>query len=203
MTQFILFALLIILPLGGLTTEQAASQHQAHHSSMPSWPGMSELEQLLNAQFELLNGENETVTEQDFRGQYLLLSFGFSHCKHVCPTTLQNWALMMKKLPDAKAARLQPIMITLDPERDSPAHIDQYSKLFNPTFLGLSGSLEQIAKTAENFRVSYHKVAVGDDYQINHSSLSFLIDPNGQVIDYFGFGTPSQQLAEKIAVRIP
>ena len=179
-----------------------ADTHQhSHNHGQDTWPQYTD-QPIISAHFELVNGDNHTVTEKNFHDQYLLIGFGFRHCKHVCPTILQDWALMMKQLPASKAAALQPLMISLDPERDSPQQMDRYSKQFNPRFQGLSGSPTQIAKVAKNFRVSYQKVGPADNYQINHSSLSYLVSPEGQVIDYFGFGTPPQQLAEKISKHL-
>ena len=204
MTKTLLLILLVAAsPVGLAQTVDEHQHHQHPATEQSSWPAGAGPEQLLEARFELINGSNETVTEQGYRGRYLLIGFGFSRCKHVCPTILSDWAQMMNELPDAKARQLQPLMITLDPERDSPEHMDQYAKLFNPGFQGLSGSADQIARTAENFRVTYQKVPIGDDYQINHTSMTYLVDPRGQVIDYFGFGTPSLQLAERIAGYIP
>lgn len=201
MIKLLLLILLGVAPVAAPL--YAAGEHQHHqHSPSTTWPVDPGSDELLDARFELLDGRGETVTEEDYRGRYLLVSFGFSHCKHVCPTILSDWARMMKTLPEAKAAQLQALMITLDPERDDPAHMDQYAKLFNPEFQGLSGSPEQIAGAAKNFRVTYHKVPAGDDYQINHSSLSYLVDPQGRVIDYYGFGIPSEQLADSIASHI-
>jgi protein SCO1 len=205
MTRTFLLVLLIALPRVAIA--QQGDQHQHHQHNPPgdsAWAVGSASEQLLEASFALVNGDNEIVTEQDFRGRYVLISFGFSRCKHVCPTILRDWAKTVEALPPDKAARLQALMISLDPERDSPQHMDQYSKLFNPDFQGLSGTTEQVARAAENFRVSYQKVPIGDnDYQINHTSMSYLVDPQGEVIDYYGFGTPSQNMADSIAGHIP
>lgn len=198
------YSLLFALCLA-VQAQAADSQHPVGHDhpAAPAWPVQADSEILLKASFELLNGRNSVVTERDFRGRYLLLSFGFSSCKHVCPTILRDWSRMMALLPEAKAGHLRAVMISLDPERDSPEHMDRYSKSFDPRFIGLSGSTQQVARAAENFRVTYHKVPVGDDYQINHTSMSYLVDPQGQVIDYFGFGTSSERLAEAIAHHIP
>jgi protein SCO1/2 len=198
-----IFLLLAQSTIGLTQSKNGHAHHQHPAEPAPSWTTASNPEDLIKVQFELINGKNQTVTEKDFRNQYLLISFGFSSCTYVCPTILSDWAKMFKELPEKKAKQLQAIMISLDPERDSPEHMDQFSKLFNPGFQGLSGSTKQIAHTAKNFRVTYHKVDIGDDYQINHSSMSYLVDPQGKLIDYFGFGMPNQQLAEKIAAHIP
>lgn len=176
--------------------------HPHHTSPQVGWTADASAQQLVTTRFELVNGEGRIVSERDYRGRYLLLGFGFSHCHHVCPTTLRDWAAMMADLPPEKAAQLQVVMVSLDPERDSPQLMDRYSKQFDPRFQGLSGSPAQIAGIADNFRVSYHRVPVGEGYQINHSSMSYLISPEGEVVDYFGFATPSAELAAAIASHI-
>jgi protein SCO1/2 len=203
MARYLLFSLLIAVSLTTLAQEHGNHQHHQHtQPATPAWLAEGDLEQLLKAKFELLDGREETVTEQDFRGSYLLIGFGFSSCAHVCPTTLQNWARTVDLLPAEKAARLQVLMISLDPERDSPEHMDQFVKRFNPDFHGLSGSADQVARAAKNFRVTYHKVPVEESYQINHTSLSYLVDPRGEVIDYYGFGTPITEMANSLAGHI-
>ncbi len=203
MFRNLLFILSVAVSPMAAAQEGGGHQHHQHmEHAGPSWPAGSDADRLLTAEFELVNGRNEIVTEQDFRGRYLLVGFGFSHCAHVCPTILRDWAAAVELLPRDKAGYLQAVMISLDPERDSPEHMDRYVRLFNPDFHGLSGSPEQVARAAENFRVTYHKVPVGDDYQINHTSMTYLVDPRGEVIDYYGFGTPSPQLAASIAGHI-
>ena len=178
-------------------------QHLLHATERPAWLGEAHRATLINAAFELVDGSNRSVTEQDFHGRYLLIGFGFSHCKFTCPTLLRDWAKMMRLLPESKSRQLRAVMVTLDPERDTPEKFDAFCKGFDRSFIGLSGSTGQIENTANNFRVTYHKVPVDDDYQISHSSVSSLVDPEGRVIDYFGFGTPAEDLAGRIAVHVP
>lgn len=203
MSRLLLISLFVAVSLTASAQDYDSHQHHQHMNPVaPEWLTEGSAEELLKAEFELLDGRNGIVTEQDFRGSYLLIGFGFSNCAHVCPTTLQDWALAVDLLPTETAARLQPLMISLDPVRDSPENMDQFVKRFNPQFQGLSGSPDQIAQAAENFRVTYHKVPVGESYQINHTSLSYLVDPQGRVIDYYGFGTPIRQLADSLAKHI-
>jgi len=197
MYKLLLAVLFVAVSLAAVAQDHGDHQHHQHTAPVaPAWLEDDSAKELLKAEFELLDGRNEIVTEEDFRGSYLLMSFGFSNCAHVCPTTLQDWALALDLLPTETAARLQVLMISLDPERDRPEHMDQFVKRFNPQFQGLSGSPDQVAKAAKNFRVTYHKVPVGESYQINHTAVSYLVDPQGEVIDYYGFGTPIRQLAD-------
>ena len=158
----------------------------------------------LEARFELQAADGSIVTESDFDGQYLLIGFGFTHCAHVCPTLLSSWAQAVKKLSKEKQGKLQGIFISLDPQRDTPAITDSYSKNFDPRFVGLSGNTEQIETITKNLRISYVRVPLGgDSYKIDHTSISYLVSPAGKAIELFGFGIASTEIAEKISALIP
>ncbi|MBS0560233.1 MAG: SCO family protein [Proteobacteria bacterium] len=134
--------------------------------------------------FALTDGNGKTVTDADFRGKYLLVYFGYTFCPDVCPTTLTAVADAIDRLgPDGK--RLQPVFITVDPARDTPAAVKQYVASFGPEFVGLSGSADQIAKVAREFRVYYapHRTGPGpNDYTMDHSSILYLMGPDGTFV---------------------
>jgi protein SCO1 len=135
--------------------------------------------------FALIDGDNKTVTDKDFRGKFMLVYFGYSFCPDVCPTTLNEIAEAMDKLGPT-SARVQPIFITVDPRRDTPAVIKQYASAFTPKLLGLTGSPEQIAQVAKEYRVYYaeHRTGPGpNDYSMDHSSILYLMGPDGQFIE--------------------
>jgi protein SCO1/2 len=131
--------------------------------------------------FTLQNGSGKTVTDRDFRGQYMLVYFGYTFCPDVCPTTLTAVADAMDKLgPDA--SRIRTVFITVDPKRDTPAVVGQYAAAFGPNVVGLTGTPEEIAKAAKAYRVYYaeHRTGSGpNDYVMDHSSVLYLMDPNG------------------------
>jgi protein SCO1/2 len=131
--------------------------------------------------FSLRDGNGRAVTNTDFRGKYMLVYFGYTFCPDVCPTTLNAVADAMDKLGPA-AARVQPLFITVDPARDTPAVVRQYAASFGPSIVGLTGSAEEIAKVAKEYRVYYaeHRTGSGpNDYSVDHSSVLYLMDPNG------------------------
>ncbi len=135
--------------------------------------------------FTLVDGDDKPVTDQDFRGKFMLVYFGYSFCPDVCPTTLNEIADAMDRLGPT-AARVQPIFITVDPRRDTPAVIKQYAANFSPRLLGLTGTPEQIAKVAKEYRVYYaeHRTGPGpNDYSMDHSSILYLMGPDGQFIE--------------------
>ncbi len=134
--------------------------------------------------FSLVDGDGHTVTNQDFRGKYMLVYFGYTYCPDVCPTTLNAVAEALDKL-GKQADRLQPLFITIDPRRDTPAVMKQYTASFTPSLLGLSGTPEQIAAVAKEYRVYYaeHRTGPGpNDYSMDHSSILYLMGPDGRFI---------------------
>ncbi len=134
--------------------------------------------------FTLVSGDGHIVTDRDFRGKYLLVYFGYTYCPDVCPTTLNAVAGALDRL-GKKADRLQPLFITVDPRRDTPAVIKQYTAAFSPRLEGLTGTASQIAAVAKEYRVYYaeHRTGPGpDDYSMDHSSILYLMGPDGRFI---------------------
>src|SRR4051794_34213959 len=134
--------------------------------------------------FSLVDGDQRPVTDQTWRGKYMLVYFGYTFCPDVCPTTLSNVADALDKL-GGKADRVQPLFITVDPKRDIPAVVKQYAAAFGPRFIGLTGSPEQIAAAAKAYRVYYaeHRTGTGtEDYSMDHSSVLYLMGPDGRFI---------------------
>jgi protein SCO1/2 len=134
--------------------------------------------------FSLIDGDRGPVTDQTWHGKYLLVYFGYTFCPDVCPTTLSNVADALDRL-GPKADRLQPLFITVDPKRDTPAVVKQYAAAFGSRIVGLTGTPEQIAAAAKAYRVYYaeHRTGPGpDDYSMDHSSVLYLMGPDGRFI---------------------
>lgn len=134
--------------------------------------------------FTLQDGNGKPVTDRDFRGKYMLVYFGFTFCPDVCPTTLSAMADAMDKLGTA-AGRVQLLFITVDPKRDTPSVVKQYAAAFGPRVQGLTGSEDEIARVAKEYRVYYaeHRTGPGpNDYSMDHSSVLYLMGPNGAFI---------------------
>lgn len=147
-----------------------------------SGSGMSNT--LVGGPFTLQDGDGAQVTDRDFRGKYMLVYFGYTFCPDVCPTTLNEVADALERL-GPKGAKLQPIFITVDPKRDTPAVVKQYAAAFTPRLIGLTGSPEQIAQVAKEYRVYYAERPTGPgpgDYSMDHSSVIYLMGPDGKFI---------------------
>jgi protein SCO1 len=128
--------------------------------------------------FALTDGDGQQVTDQTYRGKWLLVYFGFTSCPDVCPTGLSNIAGALQQLgPDAE--RVQPLFITVDPERDTVAMMKDYVAAFDKRIAGLTGTPEQIAAVAREYRVYYKRVGEGDDYTMDHSVVLYVMDPDG------------------------
>lgn len=148
------------------------------------WLNQGGTASLVGGPFTLQNGDGKTVTDRDFRGKYVLVYFGYTFCPDVCPTTLSEVANALDRL-GAKADRLQPIFITVDPKRDTPDVVKQYAAAFTPRLIGLTGTPEQIASVAQTYRVYYaeHRTGAGpNDYTMDHSSILYLMGPDGRFI---------------------
>jgi protein SCO1/2 len=133
--------------------------------------------------FSLVDGTGKIVTDRDFRGKFLLMYFGYTHCPDVCPTTLAAMGAAMDKLPAADRGHVVPVFITVDPARDTPAVVGTYVHAFGPEFVALTGSAASIAAAEREYRVYAQKhVLDGGDYAMDHSSVIYVIAPDGQFV---------------------
>ncbi|MBE0589331.1 MAG: SCO family protein [Hydrogenophaga sp.] len=130
--------------------------------------------------FTLIDFNGQSRTLADFSGRVVMLYFGFVQCPDVCPTALTRAAAVKQQL-GADAAQLQVIFVTVDPERDTPELLRDYMAAFDPSFMALTGSPEQIKAVADEFRVYYKKVPTGSTYTLDHTALSYLFDREGHI----------------------
>ncbi|MBL8628036.1 MAG: SCO family protein [Rhodospirillaceae bacterium] len=132
--------------------------------------------------FALIDTAGEKVSLANYRGKWLLVFFGFTNCPDVCPTAMLNVSATLRELGD-KANDVQPIFITVDPERDTPVILKDYLANFGDHIAGLSGSAEDIAAVAKAYGVFYRKRPMeGDDYTMDHSTALYLVAPDGRYV---------------------
>lgn len=149
--------------------------------------------------FELVDQTGKTVTDADFKGKLMLIYFGYTYCPDACPTALGVMAAAIGKL-DVAGERVAPILISIDPERDTPAALKDYVGNFHPRLVGLTGSAEQVAKAAKAYRAFYQKQpgAGGADYLMDHSTLIYLMGAEGQFLTFFGPQVTPDEVAEAL-----
>lgn len=150
----------------------------------------------------LLQDHNgRVVSDQDFRGRFQLLTFGYTSCPDVCPTTLLEMAALMKSLGE-DAKRVQPLFVTVDPERDTAAVLKAYVGNFDSRILALSGSPELTRKVADNYKVRFEKVrepgAAAGHYVIDHTAGMYLLGPDGRFLAKFAYAMPVAELSRRI-----
>jgi protein SCO1/2 len=135
--------------------------------------------------FALTDQDGNAVTLSGLRGKLVLMTFGFTHCPNVCPTTLANLAQVCRELPTADQDRVRVLFITVDPARDTPRALKDYVGFYAPGFMGLTGSADGIAKVAKDYGAFYEAVlqesqVAGNYYTFNHSAYVYLINPEGR-----------------------
>ncbi len=153
------------------------------------------------AEFDLTAQNGARVRLSDFRGKMVLLYFGYTNCPGICPTTLAEVDQALKALGAAKAARVQVMMISVDPERDTPERLRAFMAHFNPAFIGLTGTPKEITAVASRYGIYYRKgeQTEGGGYVVDHTSMVIVVDPAGHVRLLFPFGTAVRDMASDLA----
>lgn len=186
-----LCALLLTLAVAGPVAAQAANSLQLLKDESVG----------IIPRYLLQDPNGRSVTNEDFRGRFQLLAFGYTYCPDICPTTLVEMAAILKQLGE-QAVRVQPIFITVDPERDSGKVLKTYTEFFDPRILGLTGPPALVRRAADNFKIRYAKVLASGkdnkDYAVDHSAGMIFLGPDGQLIKKFAFATPVTEISKQI-----
>ena len=151
--------------------------------------------------FSLVDHHGKSLTEADFRDRYMLVYFGYTFCPDVCPTSLTAMADALNIL-GSEADDVVPVFITVDPERDTPEHLNMYVGHFHPRLVGLTGSAEQVKAAAKVYRVYFAKAredgADADEYLMDHTSIVYLMGPDGEFRAHFTHETDAEAMAKRI-----
>jgi protein SCO1 len=155
---------------------------------------------LIGGPFSLIDTTGRPVTDKDFQGRYMLVFFGYTFCPDVCPASLQVITAALDQLgPEANA--ITPVLITLDPARDSPEKLAAYLKSFHPRFVGLTGSAEQVKAAVKAYR-AYAKIVPDErnpaDYTLDHTSIVYLMNPAGNMVAFAPDATKVDVLVAQI-----
>lgn len=144
--------------------------------------------------FELADRDGKLVHAEDFRGRYVVLAFGYTHCPYVCPTLALNIGTALAD-SDKKAVG---IFVSVDTERDTPAVNDDYASKFGTEMMGLGGSYEQISAAAANFKVRYAVTKSQSAYTVQHTANIYVIDPRGELVDVLPSDTPANDIEQAL-----
>jgi protein SCO1/2 len=154
--------------------------------------------------FALQDGKGQTYTMADFKGRFALVFFGFTNCPDVCPTTMSEVAQVMDDL-GARADRVQPLFISIDPERDRRQGLGEYVAAFHPAILGLAGDDAATRDAASSFKIHFSREddpAAPDGYTMSHSPGLYLVGPDGEWLRQFAYETPAAEILADIEKRI-
>jgi len=162
----------------------------------------SQGEALIGGPLRLIDQDGKERRAADYRGRFMLVYFGYSTCPDICPTTLAVMADSLDRL-GAKASRIVPIFVTIDPERDTPKVLKAYLKAFSPRFVGLTGDAKDVAAAARAYRVYYKKVPFkGGGYAMDHSSHIYLMGPDGKFIADYDETLGPHRLADALKTQL-
>ena len=153
------------------------------------------------ADFTLMSSKGEPMSLSDFRGQYVMLYFGYTFCPDVCPTTLNDLKRMMEALGPKRAENVQVVMVSVDPERDTAEQLGSYLPYFDPSFLGMTGTVEEIQPIASQFGIFFerHEGTSAAGYLVDHTAVVTVVDSKGYVRMVFPYGTSGEDMAADMA----
>lgn len=171
------------------------------------WPAANQVSSEASMDFEpafaLADGEGNLRTSAEFRGKFLLVFFGFTNCPDVCPTTLTEVAQVMDGL-GADAGKVQPLFISVDPERDRKLGLNAFTAAFHPAIIGLAGTDAETRAAAQSFKIFFEReadAAAPEGYTMSHSPGLFLVDPEGAWLRQFTYGTAATEILADLQSR--
>lgn len=190
-------ALLLVVAIVGVALFWHPVPDKAPHATLPAANAAS------GGDF-ILQSAAGPLALTDYRGKVVLLYFGYTYCPDICPTALAATALGLSALAPAELAQVQTIFISVDPERDTPARLKEYAAFFHPSILGATGTPQEIAEVARRYGASYarQEIAGASSYVVDHSSLTYVIAPDGRLVGTLPHAAPAAAVVAAIRQQI-
>src|ERR1700724_4063489 len=196
--RFVLAAVLLV----SLVIRGAGALRALAHRDTPRGVAGTLLGSAIGGPFRLVDQNGNTITDADLKGKWSLVYFGYTHCPDACPTALNDISIALEDLGTQRDA-VRPVFITVDPERDTPEALKAYVTSFDAPILALTGTADQIANAAKGYRVYYAKhPEAGGDYSMDHSSVIYVMDPEGRFTASFTHESAPEQLSERLKQQI-
>ena len=158
---------------------------------------------LIGGPFSLVDHHGKNVTQEDFRGKYMLIYFGYTYCPDICPMELQIMSDALDQVPGPVLKDITPVFITVDPDRDTVEILAQYVPAFHEKMVGLTGTMDQVKAVKKTWRVyaAKEKIEEGDDpdsYLVSHTSYIYLMDRSGEYVTHFKSQTDPEMMAQRL-----
>ena len=200
---FLVCGVLLVGIVAVMNLRQSLSAPTPTPTFAPETPGVTPIEPPKElSDFTLPSSTGEPVSLSDLQGKYALLFFGYTNCPDFCPTTLAEWTQVKTRLGDA-AEQMQFVFVSVDSQRDTPEVIERYILRFDPTFIGLSGDDETLTLIAPDYGLYYElHLEQGEHYVVDHSTPSYLIDPQGQLVTMFAYDATVDAVVETIQAEM-
>jgi cytochrome oxidase Cu insertion factor (SCO1/SenC/PrrC family) len=179
-----------------LQPDTLKAQHASERSASELMDVLMWNREPVGGPFALVDHTGKPATEKRFRGKLLLVYFGFTSCPDVCPTDMQAIGQAIERLGKS-GEEVQPVFVTLDPERDTAPHLAEYVRSFHPRFIGLTGDARAIQQAARAYKVYYARVPTrGNGYTVDHSGYIYLMDRDGKYLGFFPPGSPPERMVD-------
>lgn len=190
--------ILVLLVMAAVSAAIAAALVARSDRGTGRSAGIGEVQ--LGGPLDLVHHSGRRFGEAELVGKYRLVYFGYTYCPDMCPLGLLTMSEALDRLPPELAQKVQPIFVSVDPERDTPAVLADYVASFHPRLIGLTGTVAEIEAVKKAWRVYARKSEEkrGEDYLVDHSTFTYLMGPDGRYLAHFGHGTSPEQMAERI-----
>ena len=197
---YLYLALAVVVVLAGAGLKYFENQKRIASGQVPG-AQVKTVKPAIGGAFTLTDHNGNRVKDTSFHGKYTLMFFGYTYCPDVCPTTLTTVSEALDLMGD-DAKKIQPLFITVDPDRDKPEDLKSYLEHFHSSFVGLTGTRPEIDKITKSFRIYAAKAQENkedpEDYLMDHSAVSYMMRPDGSFETFFSHGMTAESIAIKI-----